>query len=224
MKNNLKYKCLILDHDDTVIDSTAHVHHPAFLVSLAELRPGHTISLEDYFRMNFHPGFVEYCRRELGFTEAEFDREVEMWKEYVADHVPTAYPGMARIIRHQKELGGLVCVVSHSFDFNIRRDYAANGLPEPDAIYGWELPPERRKPDPWALYQIMERFGLRPEQALVVDDLKPGYDMARAADVPFAAACWAYDVPEIRQFMECNCAVSFTDPSDLERYLFGSAL
>lgn len=224
MKNNLKYKCLILDHDDTVMDSTAHVHHPAFLVSLAELRPGHTISLEDYFRMNFHPGFVEYCRRELGFTEAEFDREVEMWKEYVADHVPTAYPGMARIIRHQKELGGLVCVVSHSFDFNIRRDYAANGLPEPDAIYGWELPPERRKPDPWALYQIMERFGLRPEQALVVDDLKPGYDMARAADVPFAAACWAYDVPEIRQFMECNCAVSFTDPSDLERYLFGSAL
>ena len=224
MKNNLKYKCLILDHDDTVMDSTAHVHHPAFLVSLAELRPGHTISLEDYFRMNFHPGFVEYCRRELGFTEAEFDREVEMWKEYVADHIPTAYPGMARIIHRQKELGGLVCVVSHSFDFNIRRDYAANGLPEPDAIYGWELPPERRKPDPWALYQIMERFGLRPEQALVVDDLKPGYDMARAADVPFAAACWAYDVPEIRQFMECNCAVSFTDPSDLERYLFGSAL
>ena len=224
MKNNLKYKCLILDHDDTVMDSTAHVHHPAFLVSLAELRPGRTISLEDYFRMNFHPGFIEYCRRELGFTEAEFDREVEMWKEYVADHVPTAYPGMARIIRRQKELGGLVCVVSHSFDFNIRRDYAANGLPEPDAIYGWELPPERRKPDPWALYQIMERFGLRPEQALVVDDLKPGYDMARAADVPFAAACWAYDVPEIRQFMECNCAVSFTDPSDLERYLFDSAL
>ncbi len=223
MNNNLKYKCLILDHDDTVMDSTAHVHHPAFLVSLAELRPGHTISLEDYFRMNFHPGFVEYCRRELGFTEAEFDREVEMWKEYVADHIPTAYPGMARIIRRQKELGGLVCVVSHSFDFNIRRDYAANGLPEPDAVYGWELPPERRKPDPWALYQIMERFGLRPEQTLVVDDLKPGYDMAHVARVPFAAACWAYDVPEIRRFMEQNCALAFIDPTDLERYLFNPA-
>ena len=36
----MKYKCLILDHDDTVMDSTAHVHHPAFLVALAELRPG----------------------------------------------------------------------------------------------------------------------------------------------------------------------------------------
>ena len=102
MNNYLKHKCLILDHDDTVMDSTAHVHHPAFLVSLAELRPGHTITLEDYFRVNFHPGFVAYCRDVLGFTEAELGREVEMWKEYVKDHIPTAYPGMARIIRRQK--------------------------------------------------------------------------------------------------------------------------
>ena len=118
----------------------------------------------------------------------------------------------------------MICVISHSFDFNIRRDYAANGLPEPDAIYGWELPPERRKPDPWAVMRVLERFKLRPEEALIVDDLKPGYDMARAAGVPFAAACWAYDVPEIRQFMESNCALSFTDPSALEQYLFSGNL
>ena len=200
----MKYKCIILDHDDTVVDSTRHVHHPAFLVSLAELRPGRTISLEDYFRVNFHPGFVEYCRDVLGFSEAELAREVEMWKEYVRDHIPEVYPGMARIIRRQKEAGGLVCVISHSFDYNIRRDYAANGLPQPDAVYGWELPPQRRKPDPWALNQVLERFGLKPEDCLVVDDLKPGYDMARTAGVPFAAACWAYDVPEIRAFMYSN--------------------
>ena len=216
----LKYRCLVLDHDDTVMDSTTHVHHPAFLVSLAELRPGVTISLEDYFRVNFHPGFIEYCRDVLHFTPEEFHREVEMWKEYVASHVPAVFPGMARIIRRQKEAGGLICVISHSFDFNIRRDYAANGLPEPDAVYGWELPHERRKPDPWALNQIMDRFGLCPEEILMVDDLKPGYDMAKAVKVPFAAACWAYDVPEIRAFMQQNCENAFTDPAALERFLF----
>ncbi|MBR6119092.1 MAG: HAD family phosphatase [Oscillospiraceae bacterium] len=217
----MKYKCLILDHDDTVVDSTAHVHHPAFLVALKELRPGHTISLEDYFRMNFHPGFLQYCAETLGFTEAEYARELEIWQAYVKEHIPAVYPGMARIIRRQKELGGLVCVISHSFDYNIRRDYAANGLPEPDAVYGWELPRQLRKPDPWALKQVLARFDLRPEDCLVVDDLKPGYDMARAAAVPFAAACWAYDVPEIRSFMEQNCELAFEDPAELEQYLFG---
>ena len=216
----MKYKCLILDHDDTVMDSTAHIHYPAFLVSLAQLRPGHNISLEDYFRVNFQPGFVEYCRSVLHFTEADLEREVEMWKEYVHRHIPRAFPGMARIIRRQKAAGGLVCVVSHSFDVYIRRDYAANRLPEPDAIYGWELPPECRKPSPWAVGQILARFGLNPEEALVVDDLKTGFDMAKSGNIPFAAACWAYHVPEIRSFMEANCAQMFTDPTDLERYLF----
>ena len=216
----MKYKCLILDHDDTVMDSTTHVHHPAFLVALAELRPGATISLEDYFRMNFHPGFLQYCAETLHFTEAEYARELEIWKDYVRDHIPAVFPGMARIIRRQKAEGGLVCVISHSFDFNIRRDYEANGLPQPDAVYGWELPRELRKPDPWALNQVLERFNLNPEDCLVVDDLKPGYDMAQAAGVPFAAACWAYDIPEIRSFMEENCRLSFTAPAALETYLF----
>ena len=216
----LKYKCLVLDHDDTVMDSTAHVHWPAFLVALDELRPGTTIALEDYFRMNFHPGFLDYCTKTLGFTDRDMERELEIWKAYVKDHVPSVYPGMARIIRRQKALGGLICVVSHSFDFNIRRDYEANGLPQPDAIYGWELPVELRKPDPWALEQIMDRFGLSPADLLMVDDLKPGYDMARAAGVPFAAACWAYDVPEIRAFMEANCDLSYEDPAQLEAFLF----
>lgn len=215
-----KYKCLILDHDDTVMDSTAHVHYPAFQVCLAELRPGMSMTLEDYFRVNFHPGFVPFVTEILHFTQPEIEREVEIWKDYVKDHVPTVFPGMARVIRRQREAGGLVCVVSHSFDFNIRRDYEANGLPLPDAVYGWEQAPQRRKPQPWPVEQILNRFHLRPEEVLVVDDLKPGYDMACAAGVPFAAACWAYDVPEIRSFMETNCELSFTAPAELERYLF----
>ena len=33
--NGLRKRCLILDHDDTVVDSTAHVHYPAFLAGMA---------------------------------------------------------------------------------------------------------------------------------------------------------------------------------------------
>ena len=43
--NGLQYKCLVLDHDDTVMNSTALVHHPSFLVALKELRPGLTMDL-----------------------------------------------------------------------------------------------------------------------------------------------------------------------------------
>ena len=35
----MKYKCLILDHDDTTVNSTAEVNYPALLDTLSHLRP-----------------------------------------------------------------------------------------------------------------------------------------------------------------------------------------
>ena len=52
-----------------------------------------------------------------------------------------------------------------------------------------------------------------------VDDLKPGYDMARSAGVPFAAAGWANDIPEIEQFMRQNSDLYFKTVRELSEYL-----
>ena len=210
----------MLDHDDTVMDSTRHVHWPAFLGAMDQMRPGVTISLEDYFRVNFEPGFVEYCRQALHFTEADFQQELGIWQSYVDKRIPEVFPAVARIIRRQKEAGGYVCVASHSLAKNILRDYRANGLPDPDLIFGWDLPHEQRKPAPYSLEQIMRQLGLRPEELLMVDDLKPGYLMAKACGVDFAAAGWAYEIPEIEDFMRQNCDRYFKTAEELEQYLF----
>lgn len=217
----LRYPCLVLDHDDTVVDSTAHIHYPAFLSGADLLRPGQvSMTLEDYFRMNYDPGLGSYYRTVLHFTDQEMEQETRHWLDYVDKHIPLAYDGMARLIARQKELGGWVCVVSHSRRENILRDYRSNGLAQPDLIYGSELPQGRRKPDPWPLLDIMERLGLESGQLLVVDDLPLGCQMARAAQVPFAAASWAYAIPQIRAYMDAQGAPSFSSPAQLYDYLF----
>ena len=151
--------------------------------------------------------------------DAMLDLEWRFWRDYVKDHVPAVYPGIREIMRRQKEKGGLVCVVSHSFDYNIRRDYAANGLIEPDAVYGWERPEAERKPHPFPLEDLMRRYALRPEEMLMIDDLKPGYDMARAVSVPFAAVGWANDIPQIESFMRRNCKRYFKTVEELDAFL-----
>ena len=45
-----------------------------------------------------------------------------------------------------------------AYDFNIRRDYASNDLPMPDMIFGWEYPPEQRKPGTYALEVISQKY------------------------------------------------------------------
>ena len=203
----MKYRCLVFDHDDTVVNSTATIHHPSFVAYLEQYFPEKSCSLEHYFLKNFDPGFIAMCREEYGMTEEDLDIEVRFWREYVRSRIPQAYPGIREIMERQRRAGGLVAVVSHSMDENILRDYRENGLPEPDLVFGWEQPVERRKPNPWPLEEIMRRFALKPSELLMIDDLKPGYDMARAAGVDFAAVGWANDIPEIETFMRSHCRI-----------------
>ncbi len=215
----MKYRCLVFDHDDTVVNSTATIHYPCFVEYLWEFYPEETMDLEEYFLLNFEPGFIPMCRERYAMTDADLAFEARYWQDYVQNHVPRAYPGIREIMERQRAEGGLLCVVSHSFDYNIRRDYAANSLPEPDAVYGWERPERERKPWPFPLEDIMRRFSLRPDEVLMIDDLKPGYDMARAACVDFAAVGWSNDIAAIETFMRQNCPVYCKTVAELAAFL-----
>ncbi len=219
----MNYKCLILDHDDTAVNSTATIHYPCFVEYLEKYYPrfADQYTLDEYFRKNFIPGIVELFRDELGFSEEELKAEEAYWAAYVKGKIPTAYPGIKEILERFRAEGGILVVDSHSYTENILRDYEKNGLPMPNRVYGWDLPSDRRKPSPLTVLETMEDFSLSPREVLVVDDLKPGYDMARAAGVDFAAAGWAYDVPEIEAFMRAHSDRYLKTVSDLSDVLFG---
>ena len=78
-----------------------------------------------------------------------------------------------------------------------------------------------RKPNPYALQEIMRRFALRPAELLMVDDMKNGYDMARACGVPFACAGWSHSDPMIIDFMRQNSDFYFETVTAFEAFLFG---
>ena len=203
----MRFKCLVLDHDDTVVNSSASIHFPSFVEYLRIFRPNMAdkYTFEEYILKNFHPGILQLFTDEIGLSEKELAEEEKFWANYVLGHIPSAYPGIGEIVADFKAAGGIVAVDSHSLTRYIERDWAHNDLPNPDVIYGWDIPKEMRKPSPATVIELMNKYGLSPDEVLVVDDLKPGYDMARGAGVCFAAAGWAYDVPEIAEFMKKNC-------------------
>lgn len=217
----LKYPCLVLDHDDTVVQSETTINYPYFCYILDQFRPGATITLNEYIQGCFHPGFAGMCREKFQFTERELIEEYRGWKEFIRTHIPAPFPGIERIIRKQKEAGGLVCVVSHSSAENITRDYQTHFGLIPDDIFGWDLPEHQRKPSTYPLESIMKKYGLQPEQLLVVDDLKPAWEMAKGAGVLIAFAGWSkQDVPQIVAEMTRLCDYAFSSTEELEKYLF----
>lgn len=217
----LKFPCLVLDHDDTVVQSEATVNYPYFCEILDQLRPGAKISLQEYIEGCHNLGFVEMCQDTYHFTRQELTEEYEGWKNYVRSHIPEAFPGIRELIHSQKAAGGLICVVSHSTEETIARDYRAHFGLLPDDIYGWDYPEHQRKPNPYPLEKIMEKYGLSPAELLVVDDMKPAWEMARKAGVPIAFAGWGKEgCPSIIQEMTTLCDYSFFRVKDLHTFLF----
>lgn len=218
----MKIKCLILDHDDTVVDSSATVHFPAHLEVMKKLRPNYPIiDLNTWFEKNFDPGIITFLTEEIGLNKEEMDEEYRIWQEFNESRNPPFYPGFPELMRDYIREGGIIAVVSHSTGLHIRRHYE-KGAPGvmPDFIFGWDHDPDRRKPSPWPVIRILEETGLNREDVLVVDDLKPGVEMAKAAGVPVAAAGWGHSIPSIREAMMELCDIWLPDINALKAHLF----
>ena len=133
---------------------------------------------------------------------------------------PPFFPGFLELLTEFKSRGGLVTVVSHSEKEIIEGHYRANHQVigwMPDMIFGWDEDQSKRKPSIYPVERILEAFKLQPREALIVDDLKPGVVMARAAGVPVAASGWGHDIPEIRAYMKEHCFAYLDTVGDLAR-------
>lgn len=59
------------------------MNFPAFLDSLSKLRPGVTMTCEDYFKYNYKPGFTALCFDILKFSEEEMHIQENNWQSYI---------------------------------------------------------------------------------------------------------------------------------------------
>jgi beta-phosphoglucomutase-like phosphatase (HAD superfamily) len=222
---NLPYRCLILDHDDTAVNSTALIHHPSHVESMRVLRPGTAaIDLDGWYLKNFDPGIMQYLAGELGLNREELEVEYKIWRRFNTERIPRFFPGFLEALRTYRANGGIITVVSHSEKDVILNSYRAAGGGDgllPDLVFGWDYDETRRKPSPWPVENILRRFGLSPRQALIVDDLKPGVVMSRATGVAIAGAGWAHRIPEIHAYMRENCDVYFESVEQFGGFILG---
>ena len=187
------------------------------------LRPGlEPIDLDTWFQKNCDPGIMRFLVDELRLTPEELAVEHEIWREFTARETPHFYPGFLEALAAYKVRGGRVAVVSHSESHVIMGHYRGAGGAlgvVPDLVFGWDLEPDQRKPNPYPVHETIRELRLDPSEVLVVDDLKPGIDMAQAAGVDAAAAGWAHDISSIREFMRQTCVVCFATVQEFADFI-----
>ena len=67
----LKYRCLVLDHDDTVVQTERTIGFPYFRDYIERIRPGRTLSFEEYVRDCNNMIFADMCTQRWQMTQEE---------------------------------------------------------------------------------------------------------------------------------------------------------
>lgn len=198
----MRYRCLLIDHDDTTVDSTPAVHYLAHREQMRRLgREAETLSLEQWYRINYDPGLRHYLEHDLALSKAEQQLCYRVWREFTTGTIPPFFTGVLPLLERFRNAGGMIVVVSHSEPDIILSHYREQDeLPgfEPDEIIGWTGEQTKNKPHPWPVEYVEGRWEIPREAMLVVDDLKPGIVMARTAGVDSAGVGWSHRVPELK--------------------------
>lgn len=217
-----RFKALIVDHDDTTVDSSRSIHWPAHCVTMRELRPGIVpVSFDGWMIKNHTIGIRKFLREEIGFQGRDKNRELEIWRSFTTTTTPSFYDGILDVYRRFTELGGIFAVCSHSEEEQIRRHYSEKGDGfMPSVIYGWNDDKMKIKPNPFPVEDLMRRFDLDRSDCCVLDDLSPGIEMAKAARVVSVGAGWAHDIESIRVSMKSSCDFFFPTVSQFRDWLF----
>ena len=219
----MKYRCLLIDHDDTSVDSSPSIHHPAHLEQMRQLgRENESVSADEWMKINYSPGIVDYLDRVLHLDKKEKDLCYTIWREYASGRIPDFFPGILDLLKRFREKGGYIVVVTHSEEAMVREHYKQQTeIPGfmPDRIIGWTGDSSKNKPEPWPVFDVMREYGVQKSEILVVDDLKPGIIMARKAGVDTLGVGWSHRIPEIIADMKKNCTYYADSIEDFEEIL-----
>ncbi len=205
----MKYRYLLIDHDDTSVDSSPSIHHPAHLEQMKQLgRESESVGADEWMKINYDPGIQVYLDSVLKLNEQEKKLCYTVWREYARTRIPEFFPGILPIMEKFRGTGGIIVVVTHSEADMVRMHYQhQREVPGflPDRIIGWTGDSLKNKPNPWPVFDVMREYSAQKQEILVVDDLKPGITMAQRAGVDSLGAGWSHHIPEIMEDMKKNC-------------------
>jgi HAD superfamily hydrolase (TIGR01509 family) len=196
---------LIFDCDGVLADTERDGHRPAFNQAFAEAGLGVVWDDAEYARRLRIGGGKERIASLFTDPDAHRDdilalhrRKTEIYKEIVRSGALPARPGIARIVDEAIAAGWTLAVASTSAEESVRA-VLEHAVGEANAarfaVFAGDIVPAK-KPDP-AIYRLaVERLGIAPEDAIVIEDSRNGLLAAVGAGLRCVVTVSGYTADE----------------------------
>jgi HAD superfamily hydrolase (TIGR01509 family) len=208
-------KALIFDCDGVLADTERDGHLPAFNQTFREMGLGVEWSPAQYGELLSIAGGKERMRTllvnqvvrervpsepdaELALIAMWHARKTEIFTEMIRDRGLPARPGVRRIIRDASDAGWRLAVASTSAEPAVRAILETVAGPEWSPLFtvlaGDVVP--RKKPAPDIYLLALQRLGLTPADALVIEDSQNGLRAATGAGIACVVTVSSYTAQE----------------------------
>lgn len=189
----LRYKAAIFDLDGTLLNTLDDLW-----ASVNEYLGRHGLPARSRMEVRsfLGNGARELIRRSLPVpvTDGELDKAVSEYKKIYERNMSRStrpYDGIPQLLLALREAGIQTAVVSNKPD-HATRSLVESLLPGLLTVAVGDRPDAPRKPDPGTVLGILDRLGVRPQDALYVGDSEVDVRTAKNAGMDSAAVAWGF--------------------------------
>lgn len=214
-------KTVIFDMDGTLLDTLDDMMDSVNVTMDYVGCPRRTREEVRAFVGNGAAKLIERCMPN-GAADAKFNEALEFYRTYYNDHaqIKTApYAGIRSLLRHLREQGSKLAVVSNKSDEAVQQltEYYFSGLF--DAVVG-NRPDCRVKPAPDTVVLALEQMGVTADGAVYVGDSEVDIATGKNAGMPCVSVTWGF---RTREFLVQQGAEKLADSiNELENLLVAS--
>ena len=187
------YETIVFDLDGTLLDTLSDLHAA---VNFALEKYSFPKRTKDEVRSFIGNGIALLIQRAIGKETPLFDKVLQAFKEYYAEHCADEtrpYVGIMPLLESLQKQGIKTAVVSNKADFAVKKlaDEYFGGLLL-DAVGEDEANGIRKKPAPDSLLSVMEKLGADKGKTVYVGDSEVDIQTAQNAGVDCISVTWGF--------------------------------
>ena len=194
-------KLLIFDVDGTTLDTmetiTFHINRALAQYGIEPVDISYTGSILGYSSVYLMEKVLEY--RGYDYDDEKFKEILDTYhKSYQADvtHLTKPYDGIIEALVDFRKKGYTLVALSNKPDHTLSVLFKAMDLYKYfDYVKGQE-DGTPRKPDPYMVNYILDKYSMSKDQAILIGDTEVDYETAKNSGLTFIAVTWGFRTRE----------------------------
>ncbi|MDO5026760.1 MAG: HAD family hydrolase [Tissierellia bacterium] len=190
-------KLIIFDIDGTTLDTmetiTFHINKALEKYGIEPVDTSYTSSILGYSSVYLMEKVLEY--RGVEYDQDKFKEILDTYHnsyQSQVTHLTKPYEGIIQALKDLREMGYILVALSNKPEHTLSVLFEEMDLYKYFDFVRGQVDEDPRKPDPYMVNLILDKYSVDKEDAILIGDTEVDYETARNSQMDFIAVSWGF--------------------------------